>query len=1236
MDGCTDIRYDYQVGGSLQLDSPTYIARKADSELFNQLAVGEYCYVFNSRQMGKSSLRVRVQQRLREVGKLCASVDMTSIGSERVTPLQWYKGLMVDLLSKFELRDRVNFKDWWKANQDLSMVQRLRLFIEEILLRHLPETDILICVDEIDSALALDFPIDDFFALVRYCYNQRAEDAAYRRLTWALFGVVTPSDLIRARLRTPFNVGHAIELKGFELSDAAVLAKGLTGYRYSAIELVKSILNWTQGQPFLTQKLCRLTEQVLSQQTPHGGQITEDSIPEFETETALVEWVVYSQVIEHWETQDNPEHLRTIRDRLLRNELMAPRLLGIYQSILVASAPRCNFMPKISSARQNGKHNGKHNGSANSQHEGVDNHNESGADVDSRLAYDDSEEHIDLLLSGLVKNEGGRLHVKNLIYHTIFDLSWVDQQLNALRPYALQLSAWVNSDCTDESRLLRGRALKDAQNWTIERSVSEIDHDFLMASERFDRKIVQQALKSARLKETERRLLVEQQAMRRQRSLILTLSGALLIAVTLGMIARAQYQRARQTEFQAIVTTSDALYSANQRLDALVTAIEAHRFSHKAEGALRPVGAAAMEDVLRRAAVGVVEKNRLSLDKSNFWDADISPGGTQIVTGSADGELRLWQNDGTLITKIPAHEARIRAVRFFPHGQRIVSGGDDRLLKIRSLDGTLHRILQGHTDTVSDIDVSADGRRIASASGDGSVRLWSANGRIIHVMKAHVGEVLGVAFSPDGKLIASAGSDRTVRIWSINGNLLKTLDGHSASVQAIAFTPDGNLLAAASRDKRISYWDIPALALNPTQPSNEVITEPSRYLIGHAADVLSLDFSPNGEQLVSSSRDQTIRRWNLDGHQIDNIQGHTGRINDVQFAPSGELIVSTATDKTVRLWDITNPLVTTYIGPSAGIIDVSISPNRQLIAAASDDNGLYLWDRATSGLVERFAHPEQVLSVAFHPEGQLLATSSWDGKTRIWNLNGELLTTLGDSRKPVWDVEFSPDGKTILTGSVDGRMRLWDLQGNETHMYAGHLAEVRSVAFSADGQYVASASLDKTVKIWTIDGKLIQIIRGEGRSGFIDANFSPDGKYVAAGGLDNTTNVWTVEGERVETLEGHEAEVRSVNFSKDGTQLVTTSGDGSIKLWKLEGGELLATLSDSRAPVWQAMFTGEDNVIISAGEDARSHLWHLDKVLDKDGLTEIGCQWAAEYIHSHPNIEDRNVCDDFQHWGDSK
>lgn len=453
-------KYEYQVGGSLLMDAQSYVERQADAQLYSTLLQGEFCYVFSSRQMGKSSLRSRTKHRLQHAGYHCASIDMTRIGSENITPSQWYKGVVVDLLRSFDLFGKVNLKAWWHEREDISLLQRLSQFVEEILLVKVESEKLFIFVDEIDSVLSLNFPTDDFFALIRYCYNQRAENPAYNRLTWALFGVATPSDLIQDRNRTPFNIGRAIDLHGFQLSEVQPLAAGLEGNVSNPMAVLKEILAWTGGQPFLTQKLCQIVVQERKSGSKKVIEQRDIKVEEnyqldyhlpivnyhlinfyYQFPLLILEKLVREQIIDHWEANDEPEHLKTIRDRLLRNQQRAGALLGLYQQIL------------------------------------------QGTEVSS----DDSPEQIELLLSGLVSKQQGQLRVKNRIYQEVFNQAWTEKQLAKLRPYSQALDAWVRSDRRDPSRLLRGQALLDAQQWAVSHSLSGLDYQFLAASQELDK-----------------------------------------------------------------------------------------------------------------------------------------------------------------------------------------------------------------------------------------------------------------------------------------------------------------------------------------------------------------------------------------------------------------------------------------------------------------------------------------------------------------------------------------------------------------------------------------------------------------------------------------------------------------------------------------------------------------------------------------------------------------------------
>ena len=411
--------HEYIFSGSLPENASTYVKRKADDELYEALQQGKFCYVLNSRQSGKSSLRLRTMSRLSETGVECASIDLSSINIQGATQENWYADLITILINSFVLD--VGLKDCWERNKLNSPLMRFTNFLEKHLLVEIEEP-VVIFIDEIDSVLSLNFPTDDFFAFIRACHNQRVDNPAYKRLTFCLLGVASPSNLIQDKQRTPFNIGKAISLKGFKLDEVEPLKKGLRGKFSHPQAVMQEILNWTGGQPFLTQKLCQFMVEESENEKPR-----------------TVEQVVFSRIIESWESQDEPEHLRTIRARILRNEERAAYLLELYQQIRLA-------------------------------------------DAKSSITADNTIEQSELLLSGLVARREGKLKVYNAIYKEVFNQNWIENELNNLRPYSENFRFWVASGGKDESRLLRGKALADAEKWANDKNLSYQDKQFLAAS----------------------------------------------------------------------------------------------------------------------------------------------------------------------------------------------------------------------------------------------------------------------------------------------------------------------------------------------------------------------------------------------------------------------------------------------------------------------------------------------------------------------------------------------------------------------------------------------------------------------------------------------------------------------------------------------------------------------------------------------------------------------------------
>jgi WD40 repeat protein/DNA-binding SARP family transcriptional activator len=450
--------------------------------------------------------------------------------------------------------------------------------------------------------------------------------------------------------------------------------------------------------------------------------------------------------------------------------------------------------------------------------------------------------------------------------------------------------------------------------------------------------------------------------------------------------------------------------------------------------------------------------------------AAYSPDGQQIATTHWGGWVRLWDAEsGEMLKVVDLMGSNATGVIFAPSGKQLITAAYDKLLVWDIATGQLLADVRGHTDLIHSMAFSPDGRRLLTASADFTTRVWAVWGPSTYVLErvlyGHTGQVTSVAVSPDSRAIVTASLDGVLRFWDGSAaHGLRMFGGHNGGIDEVVFSPDGQRIAAVGSDGTVRVWDVAS--------GREQLVLREQPPLGWLQTVA---WSPDGARIVAGladGADVSARVWDArTGARLFDLPGHAAALAHVEYSPDGQQIVTASLDGRARAWDAATGRLLRAIELGEAVTYASYSPDSQRLIVAVRNGTPSIWDVTTwKQLVTLDAPPCSAdrQSAVWDPDGKRVLTSCLDGRAIIWDAaTGQQVLIAAQQLGGISTAVYRSDGKLIVTAGRDRNARIWDAAtGRLLSVLYGSSVALHDAKFSPDGRYVVVVGESNVARLY--------------------------------------------------------------------------------------------------------------------------------------------------------------------------
>jgi WD40 repeat protein len=572
--------------------------------------------------------------------------------------------------------------------------------------------------------------------------------------------------------------------------------------------------------------------------------------------------------------------------------------------------------------------------------------------------------------------------------------------------------------------------------------------------------------------------------------------------------------------------------------------------------------------------------------------ATVPTANTQIVSGSADGSVRLWNaDDGKMIRQV-AHGAPVTSVAIRGDGQQIASAG-----------GNYARLWN-----------LADGKQLAEMKGD-----YRAQNLLAQANKLN--EAAKGLVTQRKNELAAAEKDVPTKTEALK----KAKDALAAADKALAekaevvkkateakVAAEKAAADAATAAKEAADKATAAKEAADKDKENKELAEAKT-----AAEKASAEAAANAKKLEDAAKatakpltdaekplkdaesaQQTAKRAAEDAEEV--LKKAT------DLVPATKKLIETAEADQKQTEAALEAAKKAAAETEKPVRTVALSPHNMQLATAGEDQLVHTWGVADGAPQEVFTgHGGSVASLVYTGENSLVSVAA-DKQAIGWSLNPEwtLERTIGGVGKSefvdrVISLDFSPDGKLLATGggepSRSGELKLWNVADGKLarELTDAHSDTVFGVDFSADGKYLASSAADKFVKVFEVDsGKFVRSFEGHTHH-VLGVSWQADGKTLASAGADNVIKIWNFEtGEQKRTIQGFAKQVTAISFVGDTANTISASGDMTVRLHRTDNGQNVRSYAGGTDFMNAAVSTPNGKLIAGGGQDSVLWLWN--------------------------------------------